>query len=292
MLPRITVVTPSFNQAAYLEQTILSVLNENYSNLEYIIIDGQSTDGSVEIVEKYAHRLAYWVSEKDGGQADALNKGFARATGDIIGYLNSDDLYLPGALRTVADAFTTNQQASWVAGGCIFLQQETSSNCVPPRLPASRADWFGSCPIAQPATFWRRELFDQYGFFKDYRYCLDYDFWVRLAAHGEQCHPINQPLAAFRLHPSSKTVSEGTGFQPEADVIRAEYRPLLSTGEARRAARLLKTQQAHEYCMRARRFLAERDRQHAFQQLGDAIICDPRIVGTRTFLGTLRRALS
>src|SRR5688500_5767577 len=104
--PLVTIVTPSFNQAPYLEATIQSVLSQNYPNLEYIIVDGGSTDGSVEIIKRYSGRLAYWVSEPDGGQAEAINKGVARSTGSLVGWLNSDDLLLPGALRRLAEAHT------------------------------------------------------------------------------------------------------------------------------------------------------------------------------------------
>src|SRR5690242_3711403 len=122
-LPKISIITPSFNQAAYIEQTIKSVLDQDYPNLEYIVIDGGSSDGSVEIIRKYENRIAFWVSEPDNGQAHAINKGLARATGDIIAYLNSDDYYLQGALKQVADLSNRRSDLDLLHGRCRVVDQ-------------------------------------------------------------------------------------------------------------------------------------------------------------------------
>src|SRR6185295_16519519 len=121
MTAKLSIITPSFNQAQFIEETILSVLDQNYENLEYIVIDGGSTDNSVDIIKKYESRIAYWISEKDQGQAHALNKGLARATGDIVAYLNSDDLYLPEAFARVIEYFNQHPQCQWLCGDTVVF---------------------------------------------------------------------------------------------------------------------------------------------------------------------------
>ncbi|MEJ5225865.1 MAG: glycosyltransferase family 2 protein, partial [Anaerolineales bacterium] len=163
-LPRISIVTPSFNQARFLEATIRSVLEQDYPDLEYIIVDGGSTDGSVEIIQKYAHRLAWWVSEKDKGQTDALNKGFARATGDILAWLNSDDTYTPDALRQAAEAMRTHPQAGLIYADANYIDEQGN---VIGRFPAAQTDLRrlrrGYVHIPQQAAFFRADLWRQVG---------------------------------------------------------------------------------------------------------------------------------
>jgi glycosyltransferase involved in cell wall biosynthesis len=198
--PRITIVTPSFNQGRFLEETIRSILFQGYPHLEYIIIDGGSNDNSVDIIKKYEPYLAYWVSEKDRGQAHAINKGFARASGDIYAYLNSDDFFEHGALHSCAQAFRAGHQ--WVVGQ-VQCWQEGVGYWPFPQLPGkSFTKWFLSCPIPQAGSFWSAELHHEMGqFSEDLNYIIDYEFWLRLR-FIKKIKPffIDKPIAVYRIH--------------------------------------------------------------------------------------------
>src|SRR5258708_1539817 len=139
MPPKLSIVTPSYNQGQFLEETILSVLDQKYANLEYIIIDGGSTDESVEIIRRYAKHLAFWVSEKDRGQVHAINKGIAKTTGDIFGFINSDDVYLPGAFNTVVDHFENNPATEWVCGDTVMFGDGLEDELIQAVVPKSAA---------------------------------------------------------------------------------------------------------------------------------------------------------
>jgi len=223
-LPRITIVTPSYNQGRFIEATIRSVLLQGYPNLEYIIIDGGSSDNSVEIIQKYEPWLAYWISEEDRGQAHALNKGFARASGDIYAYLNSDDFYEPGALQSCVLGFQGGHQ--WVVGR-VRCWQEGVGDWPFPELPGkSFTKWFLSCPIPQPGCFWSAELHREMGRFReDLNYIIDYEFWLRLR-FIKKIEPfvIDQPIAVYRLHSQSKTVAQTSAFTREGNPVREQYK--------------------------------------------------------------------
>ncbi len=231
-VPRISVVTPSYNQGQYLEETIQSVLSQGYPNLEYIIVDGGSTDNSVDIIRKYEKHLAWWVSERDSGQAHAINKGLSRATGQWLAYLNSDDLYLPEALRSVADWIGRDPSCRWWAGQCVHFQNGIATKLAAPELPAIVPCWFAGSLIPQPAAFWHRSLLDKYGAFDEsYRYAMDYEYWMRLAIAGVECKCIAKPLAKFRLHASSKTIAEASQFSKEDQRLTDSCRRQLSAKE-------------------------------------------------------------
>lgn len=208
---KISIITPSYNQASFIERTILSVFNQNYPDLEYIIIDGGSTDGTLSILKKYSDRII-WKSEKDNGQSDAINKGLRMATGDIVAYLNSDDTYEPGALQKVTDFFQTNPDQKWVYGKCKIINKNDQKirklitfykNLLLKKYSYSKL--LSENFISQPATFWKKELLQEVGYFnEDEHFCMDYEYWLRIG----QKYPagvINEYLANFRYYANSKS---------------------------------------------------------------------------------------
>jgi len=216
-LPSVTIVTPSFNQARFLEATIQSVLTQNYPNLEYIIVDGGSSDGSVEVIERYADRLAWWVSEPDAGQTEAINKGFAHATGEILAWLNSDDTYEPGAVAQAAAFLAANLQVGLVYGDANFIDAEGR---VIGRFAARQTDLKrlrrGGVYIPQQAAFWRADLWRQVGpLDPSFYFAMDYDLWVRLARVSELRYLPGHLWANFRLHGDAKTIAADERCWPE-----------------------------------------------------------------------------
>ena len=203
-----TIITPSFNQAAFLERTLRSVLDQGYEDLEYMVVDGGSTDDSVQIIESYADRLTWWTSEPDEGQTDALNKGLRRATGEIVAYINSDDYYLPGAFDTAVEALSATD-ARWVAGAARFVDEHDNATEVwRAELPVTPRYRWVLDPVGWPqaASFWRRELFDEFGFFReDFHYVFDTEFGLRLALAGVLPAIIERELAVRVVHPEAKS---------------------------------------------------------------------------------------
>jgi glycosyltransferase involved in cell wall biosynthesis len=205
--PRISIVTPSYNQAQFVEETVRSVLLQGYPNLEYIVMDGASTDGSVEILRRYEQFLDYWASAKDGGHAPALISGFQQATGDILGFVNSDDILLPGALWEVGRSFAGRPDAELAVGKSVLIDTETRVTYpVLGLAPTFHSLLFwGSGGFNQPASFWKREAMLEVGIFDvSYFFSFDYDMYLRLTRR-KRAHRINRYLAAFRMQPDSKT---------------------------------------------------------------------------------------
>jgi glycosyltransferase involved in cell wall biosynthesis len=225
---KFTIVTPSYNHAHFIERTIDSVLTQDHPDVEYIVMDGGSTDGTLEILQRYSNELT-WRSEADRGQSDAINKGLRLATGDIVAFLNSDDMYEPGALAAVARFFAQNQATQWAYGKCRIVDEHDREI----RKPIT---WYKNALlrrysyrkllaenfISQPATFWRRRLHDELGYLnEDEHYVMDYELWLRLG----QRYPagvIGDYLASFRMYDASKSGSlANPQFKDELRVAKA-----------------------------------------------------------------------
>lgn len=228
LLPKISIVTPSYNQGQFLEKTILSITGNDYPNLEYVVIDGGSTDGSVDIVRKHSDRISSWVSEKDEGQYFAINKGFERTSGEVMAWLNSDDVYLPWAIRLAGEIFARFPHVQWLtsalpmyidANGCAitynklhgftqegFLRGDNLLHC----------GWEGVAYIQQELTFWRRSLWEKVGGLDtSYQYAGDFDLWGRFFQHAK-LFVVDVPLGCFRRHDAQKTSAAYQRYQEEA----------------------------------------------------------------------------
>lgn len=221
---RVSIVTPSFNQARYIETTIRSVLEQDYPSLEYIIVDGGSTDGSLDVIERHADKLAWWVSEKDNGQTDALNKGFARAQGDILAWLNSDDTYQPGAITAAVKYLAEHPEVGMVYANTNFIDDNGRALGL---FPAAQTDYRrlrqGYVHIPQQAAFFRADLWRQVGpLDPDFYFAMDYDLWVRLARLAPFAYLADQTWANFRLHNNGKTIAADDRCWPE--MLKVHYR--------------------------------------------------------------------
>jgi FkbM family methyltransferase len=239
LLPKLSIITPSLNQGEFIERTIRSVLDQGYENLEYMIVDGGSTDSTVETIRHYEDRIAWWVSEPDEGQTDALNKGLAHATGDVLAYINSDDYYLPGAFET-ATRMLEHSGASWVAGAARYVDENgTLTEVWRPQQPQTYEStirgrhWWMLAPwsVPQPSSFWTRELQEEVGTFRrDMHYVFDSEYFLRFVYAGHMPALTDEELSVRVVHPAAKSANPEL-FREEAKAFVEIFAPSLTPVE-------------------------------------------------------------
>lgn len=289
--PRISVIIPNYNYGQFLEAALRSVLLQAYENLEVIVIDGGSTDDSLAIIEQYRPWISVAVSEKDDGQSDAINKGIARASGEICTYLNSDDLYAPHALATVGSAFAAEKSLQWLVGkaeivdsyGIVQGLYEISSK-------RSRIDFISGLWLPQPATFWRKSLHDELGGFDAaLHYIMDQEWWARLSLAGYEPLVIESVLACHREHGGNKT----SGVNALAEVrerilVYDKYIPKVSTREARTLAKIKGHKENYVVCKELEESYGT---DGGIRNCLNVLRLRPQLFGCRMFWGLLKNAL-
>ncbi|MEP0918334.1 glycosyltransferase [Leptolyngbya sp. DQ-M1] len=301
MLPKISITIPSYNQADYLEETLRSVLEQHYSNLELIVIDGGSTDGSVEILKRYSNHLAYWVSERDRGQTHAITKGLRRSTGEIWSYLNSDDLLCPGSLEKVAESFR-NPGVNWLGGVSEIFDETGLKGYVVPQRPLNRRDyltpWQREIQYVFPCSnvcFMRRHLLEQCGDFDEsYDYGMDIEYYVRVVFQtGIEPQLIPDILGRWRWHPQSKTLKQGIAYGFREDEVRMalQYLQCLDERDRQTVKREIQEQQKWLAVRKAGFYQNQGKPELAWRELTSQVGLSAALSGFRPWYGTARRLL-
>lgn len=287
-MPRLSLVTTNFNYGRFLDATLRSVLEQNYPDLEFIVIDGGSTDDSVAVIQRYASQLAYWESTPDSGQAHALNKGLRRCTGDIVGFLNSDDLHLPDTLARVAEMFA-NPTTAWIGGPSEVVNAAGAfQNIAPVSPPADVVQWIAGMRFPQPSSFWRTELLRHHGCFEEHLYyCFDQEYWARLAVAGHRPLVAERPLSRERAHPAQKTATMPARYLHERLFIAHKFLNQLSPRDARRLRSIVRT---HERTL-LREPLYREEPHVSLRRLGNVLACHPDLLRDRQTWGLLKQAL-
>jgi glycosyltransferase involved in cell wall biosynthesis len=294
--PKVTIVTPSYNQGEFIEETIRSVLLQNYPNLEYIVMDGGSTDDTVAILKKYSPWISLWQSEKDNGQSHAINKGFKHATGVLRGYLNSDDLLLQSSLKQVTDLVALHsEQPLLILGDCEFgktvLHSERTIMPIPPVNLVDTIGRDGVCP--QPATFWTySEQISQLEFNQHLNFCMDFDFWCELVKHGYKPVKLDAPLAFYRYHTEAKGATITDVFWSElAGLALLKLNDLQSFEEKLHITTISRRRLRHYLRLEIQKLHLEKGKWAALQALLKACWTYPDLLAERITLGLARSLL-
>lgn len=290
--PRISIITPSYMQGQYLEETIRSVLLQGYPNLEYLVMDGGSTDATVPLLEKYAPWLAGWRSEKDRGQTSAINKGLRIVTGDIVAYINSDDWYHPGALQAVARRAMEHPREDWWAG----LVDNRPEGQAAERKTSSFTDmveFMGRTEtLQQPGVFWRRELSRKAGFFtEEMHFLFDHEYWVRFLLNGARPVNLEAPIANFRIHLGSKTYSKQYLFMRELWAVTRRHRHAVDAHQWREIVDRVRNYEAEYFVQSIYGVLAKGDRLAALGYLLQTLPLAGRIKPPALYAGAWLRTL-
>jgi len=293
--PKTSIVTPSLNQGLIIEETIRSVLLQGYPDLEYIIIDGGSTDGSVDIIKKYENWLAYWVSEPDKGQSHAINKGFARASGEMYAYINSDDFYEPNAFQIVASLFAKSDKPHLVAGECVIFDGDIIKRIFEPGWPERLSCFLEktySSTFAQPASFWSKNIYEQVGGLDEtLNFCFDREFFLRIGLAGVEPYLLPRKIARFREHSDSKTVVQGVRFHGESILILHKHAEACGIGEKRRRKIAKEINNEIRYAEVFTTWI-KRGRIAAMRKFLSTICRSPSLIFERKILGQARRLIS